>query len=74
MKATIKKNTDGTEVLAISNRGFHPILLLEFIARGNGWLPIQVVTGDDNFLISFPTSNRHAKILRAVRDYINANY
>jgi hypothetical protein len=70
MKATILKTTDGTEVLSISNNGFHPILLLEYIASSNGWLPIQVVTGEDNFLISFPTD----EILRAARDYINANY
>lgn len=70
MKATIKKTADGTEVLVISNRGFHPILLLEYIASSKGGLPIEVVTGDYNFLISFP----NAEILRAARDYINANY
>lgn len=70
MKATIKKTADGTEVLVISNRGFHPILLLEYIASSKDWLPIQVVASDYDFLISFPT----AETLRAARDYINANY
>lgn len=74
MKAEIIKDSDGLEVLSISNRGFHPILLLEYLSKGNGWIPIRVVTGDDTFLISLEPHVRGKKMLRALREFINSNY
>lgn len=73
MKAKVMVDPDGTQRASIDNRGFSPVLLLEFIASKKGWLPVQVITGDDNFLVNFPT-HKDKNLLVELCDYINANY
>ena len=72
-RARILLSTPGP-IVQLSNRGFAPILFLEFLAREKQPLPFMVVTGDDWFNIEFQSYNNHAEKKAAeIVAYINAN-
>jgi len=73
--AFICTDSDGTESLAIPNRGFAAILLLEYIAQyQNNPMAIQVINNvlDAHFRIRFGGNNTKL-MLHNLKIYINSN-